>query len=201
MKFRLSLLMFAAVMAGAGPEIVQAQNAGPGIAAALSAPGGTSWLASVYGPRNNQPIWTNGSGAPTSQAKAAIELIRSADQDGLNPQAYGLATLDEMAKATPLADPAKFELALSTGFGDYLHDLGTGRTPVGPLRDDTFVETSDRGALVNAVAALSADDLGKYAAGPDPTEAGLRRTEEGAGRPVGAERQRAGGRPFLMARR
>ena len=170
MKFRLSCLMLVATLSAPVGGNAQAQNAGPGIASALSAPGKAPWLASVYGPRNNQPIWTDGSGTPTAGAKAAIELIRAADQDGLNPQAYGLANLDDMAKATPPADSAKFELALSQGLGDYLHDLATGHTPVGPMRDETFVETADRGALLNAVAALSADDLTKYAAGLDPAE-------------------------------
>jgi len=89
-------------------------------------------LETLYTRAGWRPIWTDG-GRPTGSARAAIEVLESAKERGLQPEDYDASALErrfrELAESrTPSArDIAWFDLALSIGMARHLTDLNLGR--------------------------------------------------------------------------
>ena len=89
-------------------------------------------LRDIYAARQFEPLWTN-QGQPTPRATAAIQQLAHADDDGLHPQDYNVAQLEQqlatLQKATSL-DPlqqATFDLTLSAALAQYTSDMTAGR--------------------------------------------------------------------------
>ncbi len=87
--------------------------------------GGDAALDAVYRDRGYRAIWIQGWGLKPD-ARAAIQALGSARDDGLDPEAYGVSGLAEVlaqaASRTP-ADLARAEIALSRALSGYLTDL------------------------------------------------------------------------------
>lgn len=89
-------------------------------------------LKSFYAARNWQPAWVDGD-ALSPKAKNAIEKIVAASEDGLNPQHYGLRSIErtqETNNDTPSTHSrAMLELLVSHAILAYASDIGYGATP------------------------------------------------------------------------
>lgn len=135
------VLLCAGLVSGAGRQSA-AQRAADGIASRLTcgeqpltdlpltAPVAAD-LRALYG-RALEPIWTTSDGRPTADALAAIHVIRHADADGLDPEAYGATPIEFAAGWLAVGDPntgraLDFDVALSAGLLSYLRDLHGGR--------------------------------------------------------------------------
>ena len=151
------------------------------IATVLSAPGPLSvgqvrvdqpLLASAYGMRQNKPVWLDDTGVPSPASQAALALIADASANGLNPDAYHLSALQGMAKPVTAADSAGFDLLLSDSIVSYLHDLATGRTPVGQFdRDSSFPDMLRTNPASSPPSRpCSPSDLRRYAEASVPQE-------------------------------
>ena len=84
-------------------------------------------LAPVYEARRYQPIWVEG-GKVRPEARTLIAAVASAEQDGLDPERYGLAELKQelaLAQTGKPAALARFEMHASRAFVDYVLDLHT----------------------------------------------------------------------------
>ncbi|MGE5243055.1 MAG: L,D-transpeptidase family protein [Betaproteobacteria bacterium] len=103
--------------------------------AAPSGPGTSSSeyqnLQRLYSNANGSPRWVDAAGRPTLVAREALDLLCSAETDGLDPDDYDASRTVERAAAlegspSP-SDVAAFDVALSLGTLRYLHDLHAGR--------------------------------------------------------------------------
>ena len=82
-------------------------------------------LEAFYRARHYRPIWIEGWGLKPD-ARAAVQALAGARDDGLDPAAYDAAGLSEVlaqAASRNPSDLARAELALSRGLGAYLADL------------------------------------------------------------------------------
>jgi len=77
--------------------------------------------------------WTDLSGRPSRDAREALSLLTTADQEGLDPADYDAASVEALLSALdtcdePLApDIAAFDAALTGNLSRYFHDLRFGR--------------------------------------------------------------------------
>jgi murein L,D-transpeptidase YcbB/YkuD len=78
------------------------------------------WLDRFYAPRRYAPAWN------ASTAAAALWVLRRAALQGLNPEDYGLETLERDLRAGA-ADKDRFDVALTAAMLRYLADLRVGR--------------------------------------------------------------------------
>ena len=119
-----------------------------GLAAALTAtlarPAGEAWLprwtpaeadrlAALYEATEAVPLWVDGAGRATRDAREALGLLNRATSEGLDAGDYGAAALEgraaalEGAEPSPAHEAAAFELGLSAGVLRYLQELHEGR--------------------------------------------------------------------------
>lgn len=126
-----SLVLAAALAAGLAPQVglgnqppafVSAESSRLRTVVANEAPE----LAAFYETRAYKPLWLKGHGV-RPEARELIDMIATAERDGLNPELYGLSHLKGMLLvATKSGDPlalAKFEAQASRSFAAYVHDL------------------------------------------------------------------------------
>ncbi|HYG25445.1 MAG TPA: L,D-transpeptidase family protein [Caulobacteraceae bacterium] len=125
-----SLVMAAALVGGLAPEVTQstqlpvfvsAESARLRTVVANEAPE----LTAFYEGRNYKPLWLKGRNA-RPEAQQLLDILASAEQDGLNPAHYGLTHLRKMLAATKGGDAtalARFEAQASRSFAAYVHDL------------------------------------------------------------------------------
>lgn len=94
-------------------------------------------LARLYESRVHAPLWSEGTGRPTADARAAVALLGAADADGLVAADYdagrlAAASAAASAASTPdAASVARFDIQLSANMLRYLRQLHRGR--VDPL--------------------------------------------------------------------
>ena len=113
------------------PAIRQLLATAPDLPTRAASPRVGPALAALYAPAAS-PLWLDARIRPTADARAALALIDSVAADGLEPGAYGAASLD--AGATALAavtasatDAAAFDVGLSAALLPCLRDLHSGR--------------------------------------------------------------------------
>lgn len=83
-------------------------------------------VAEFYNQRGYQPVWSE-NGALVEKAKAVIDRIARADEDGLNPADYILPGTDLAAGAADAEALAGIEVRLSVAIGDYARHAYAGR--------------------------------------------------------------------------
>ena len=90
-------------------------------------------LNELYAAVSGRPLWLDGAGRPSPDARVAVALLRSAIEDGLDPADYHsdhverlMARLD-VATAPALRDAAAFDTGVSAGMLRYLRHLHVGR--------------------------------------------------------------------------
>jgi len=88
-------------------------------------------LQALYSSHNWQPVWT-ANGRPTAAARAAVDVLRSAEDRGLHPEDYDAAKLDEQLKKLASGSATErdiewFDAALSIGLLRHISDLHIGR--------------------------------------------------------------------------
>jgi murein L,D-transpeptidase YcbB/YkuD len=109
----------AAVRAAAGPV-------GLALRTQLAHPAGEdNAFASIYRERSYRPLWLAGL-HPRPEAYALADLLRHADDDGLDPAAYDADRLSaalSRARSAPPEDLARLELALSRAYARYAVDV------------------------------------------------------------------------------
>ena len=88
-------------------------------------------LQALYSSHNWQPVWTS-NGKPTAAARAAVDVLRTADARGLHPEDYDAAKLEEHLRklasgSATAADVDWFDAALSIGLLRHISDVHIGR--------------------------------------------------------------------------
>ena len=90
-------------------------------------------LRDFYQPSDYALAWVNGN-QPTDQARAMIQLLQSADKNGLRPEDYDASRwtdrMARLAQSTPQGtaeDSVRFDLALTVSAMRYISDLHSGR--------------------------------------------------------------------------
>lgn len=83
-------------------------------------------MQAFYALGNFKPIWIE-SGALTPAAKAAIERLRAAGEDGLDPNAYPVPAIGKLSRPDTDAEIAEADLKLSAAIVLYARDARGGR--------------------------------------------------------------------------
>jgi len=96
-------------------------------------------LTALYGAQSYIPLWVDGSGRASRDAREALALLRGATSEGLEPLDYDAATLQEFAArlggadAPGAGDIARFDVALSVNTLRYFQHLHFGRVDPGAV--------------------------------------------------------------------
>ena len=137
-------------------------------------------IARVYHEFGLRPLWVTKKG-PGKRAIAVYDAIKSAGNDGLNPDDYGLADIEAVWRSREPNDLALVDVLLSVGLIEFISDVRHGR--VQPVKEDEAVyyhgadKSIDAVAIVNEV--LAAEDAAKYLADQFPSHRFYRQTREG----------------------
>lgn len=106
--------------------VVSAQPVVPSSLQAAAALQSSGQIASYYA-HEGGPLWVQADGSLDPAAGALVQLIATADLDGLDPQALGLdalrAAIENAAQDRSEASLARAEAALSQALADYAHAL------------------------------------------------------------------------------
>jgi len=145
------------------PAETRAQFAPPQVAAALKSAGGDREVRGFYKARGYRPLWIRGS-TLGPEADRVLELVGTADLDGLDPEEYrphALAEAIERGRDGSPRDLAKAEMLLSRTFARYVRDVRgvRGGTMVYVDRELAPVTPPMRSVLESAA---SAPSLGQY---------------------------------------
>jgi murein L,D-transpeptidase YcbB/YkuD len=108
-------------------------------------------LRRVYERRNYQPIWSGNAAAQTI-ARLAVDALRNAESEGLNPQDYRFSQLSTMS-ATNELEKTEFELLMTDSLLRYARDLRSGRVQPTDVDQDIALPALGfdfAGALANA---------------------------------------------------
>ena len=117
---------------------------------------------------SGRPLWISDAGTVSPAADKLLELMRTAEYDGLDPQSLGVAQIEaavQEARATPSPDAlVRAELALTSGFTRYVeamvqqpagsamlyeHDV---LRPIQPTTDTVMLEASAAPSLEDFIA-------------------------------------------------
>lgn len=133
-------------------------------------------LAAMYEAAGWRPLWLDARGLPTMDARAALDQLERAFDEGLAPQDYAASALAARASAlqAPAASPsdaARFDVDLSAGLQLYLRDLHVGRVDPRAIgfrmttaRDEhDFAEVVRAAATGHHVAELTAEWAPRFA--------------------------------------
>lgn len=172
------------------PSGAYAQAASSDVSAALrSASGGDRDVRAFYAARNHRPLWVRGN-ALGPEADHVLELLETADADGLDPGDYRPravhSAIDKAQGGSPKA-LAKAEMLLSKSFSAYVRDIRRPRA-TGMVYVDRQLAPSAITPRAALDAAASAPSLNQYlldAGWMNPTYGRLRRVLV-ADRPVSA---------------
>ena len=121
-------------------------------------------LGKLYRDRGFQPLWTR-EGRPSRQAESALQVLRAATDDGLDPSEFSIGWLDPAARRLrrgPVSSArriAEFDTRLSAALARYAIALGRGQVPAAALGWDL----RERGELDVA------EIVGSMSQAPDPT--------------------------------
>ncbi len=127
-------------------------------------------LATLYAARDDKPFWI-ADGQPTAAARALTAQLATAEEDGLDPDAY--LTIKVQADASA-AELARAELSLSSAAYAYARDARGGRVDP-PRLSKLLTPPIDIPAIVDVLPALSqAPDAGIALASYQPAHAGYR---------------------------
>jgi murein L,D-transpeptidase YcbB/YkuD len=122
--FKGSLAAIAAL--AMAPSGAQAQRAPAGIEAAIgSATSSERELRDFYRARGNRPLWIRGSGLGP-EAELLLDLIKTADIEGLNPDTYRPRALEAALRSAERGSPralVRAEMLLSRTFATYARDV------------------------------------------------------------------------------
>jgi murein L,D-transpeptidase YcbB/YkuD len=126
-------------------------------------------LARFYKERQMAPLWLDASG-PSARAGALAAVLRSADQDGLDPEDYGVAAIDKLLSGGTPEELAELELRLSLGLIEIVSDLASGRLEPIQVNPEIFVypQDVDRAAVIEAAA--DAADIAAFVASYEPAQ-------------------------------
>lgn len=96
-------------------------------------------IRNFYAARSYRPLWLDEFGRPSDATATLIHHLRTAQFDGVDPQAFGVAKLAKLvdkARRGDIDDGAKAEVALSAALADYVRAMRAAR------HDNMIYETS-----------------------------------------------------------
>jgi murein L,D-transpeptidase YcbB/YkuD len=120
-------------------------------------------LLSMYLKNNSTPYWVTPHG-PGQKAEALISVIKTADEDGLNPEHYRLKTLEKLWQSRSADDLAVLEVMLTMAMGSFVADMREGRAVSCLLDPELFAAARDHKVdLIKIIhQALTAPDLVQF---------------------------------------
>ncbi|MFW6027273.1 MAG: L,D-transpeptidase family protein [bacterium] len=131
-------------------------------------------LRRVYSEHQMRPFWMTADG-PSPQGRALLDALGSIEEDGLNPEDYGVTVEDPFLSLDPARAFAELDVRLSVGVIEAASDLANGRIEPARVDPEVFIEPRrlDREGVLRA--ALEASDLKAYILGFRPGQDSYRR--------------------------
>ncbi|MEM7022207.1 MAG: L,D-transpeptidase family protein [Pseudomonadota bacterium] len=126
-------------------------------------------LAQFYQEREMAPIWLDTSG-PTGRATALAGVLRTADENGLNPEDYDAAIIAALLAANATEQHAELELRLSLGLIEITSDLASGRLEPNKVNPELFVYPQEVDPAEVIRAAARAPDIVAFVASYEPAQ-------------------------------
>ena len=130
-------------------------------------------LLSMYLKNDMQPYWVSVNG-PGQKAEALLSVLRTAAEDGLNPDHYQLAQIIQLWKSSTPDEIASLEVLLTMAMGAYVADMREGRAVTCKLDPQLFAaardNTIDIVAIINQ--ALATPDLVQFLQRQSPQHQG-----------------------------
>jgi L,D-transpeptidase YcbB len=131
-------------------------------------------LAHFYQERQMRPLWITDH-AVTARGAELAAILKSADQDGLDPDDYEAPAIAGLLHATEPDDLAELELRLSLGLIQLASDLASGRLEPSEVNPELFVYPQDVDHAEVIRAAADATDIGAFVAPFAPAQDEYRR--------------------------
>ena len=135
-------------------------------------------LGRIYGPADFAPLWVGGAKA-AAKAAAIVDRLKRADEDGLDPNDYGVSAILARTAATDATVLSELDLLLTQALVRFGGDIQVGRIPPEVVDPGLKAFARKRGALKIVADARGAADLDTHLAtlGPrDPRYQRLKRT-------------------------
>ncbi|KAF0138372.1 MAG: Uncharacterized protein FD153_1365 [Rhodospirillaceae bacterium] len=139
--------------------------------------GGGDAIRQFYQSRRYQPLWVGEEGVVAS-AKELIEVLKTADREGLLPQGYGMAVLEHGMKAHMLEALARFDSALTAVFVRYVQDLKHGRVRARDVEPGLFPDPPPLDVTRLLKEATRTKDFSRFLASLAPSAPGYHRLRE-----------------------
>ncbi|WP_137389717.1 L,D-transpeptidase family protein [Rhodoligotrophos defluvii] len=130
-----------------------------------------------YQERDYKPLWVRDNG-PKSKARDFLDILRAAEEDGLDPRNYLIGEITARMEARDSKTLAALDLLLSRAFIDYGNDLSVGRVVPDQIGKDTHLKPHGPGALTLLDGAEQAEDIGPYVDSLAPPSANYARLKE-----------------------
>ncbi|MGF7161761.1 murein L,D-transpeptidase YcbB/YkuD [Rhodoligotrophos appendicifer] len=130
-----------------------------------------------YEERDFKPLWVRDNGTK-AKAKDFLDIIRAAEEDGLDPNNY---RANEIAARIDAQDPrslAELDLLLSRSFIDYGNDISVGRVIPDQVGTDIHIKPKGPGPLTLLDGVEQAEDMGPYVDSLAPASANYARLKE-----------------------
>lgn len=146
------------------PEQLQAQQPGKPLIANRDL-----CLAAVYRLSGNTPLWVTDDG-PTERAAVALKYLRAAEEEGLNPDDYGVSEMAVLWPARGAGDLARLDTLLTYELLLYAHDVSYGQLQSHSVNPRIFHDTGrqdfDPVAVMKSI--IAATDLDVHLASLPP---------------------------------
>jgi murein L,D-transpeptidase YcbB/YkuD len=131
-------------------------------------------LGKFYEPRDYRPVWIDGD-APNRRAELWRDTLRLAGVEGLNPQDYHLAAIENHWLGSNKASLASLELLLTDAFIRYSVHVRAGRLAPEEVDPDWHIKPAVVNGVPLAWLTLAAKDFANAVSTLPPTHVGYRR--------------------------
>lgn len=141
----------------------------------------------LYGANADGPLWMSDAGLST-RARALVDAVSHADEDGLSVAAYPLAALDSAvargaaAARAPAASAADADILLTSTFVAYAEDMLRGQVDPRTVQPAWHIRTADVDIDSALARVMRAGDFGAALAALRPDLAGYDRLRQALGR-------------------
>ena len=144
-------------------------------------------LREFYANRGQSLAWCDESGVTLPSVRTFLEALSRAEEHGLDPEDYGLSSLERMGQSMLAAHESKvsvahwadFDLLMTTAFFRYASDLSTGRVHPDEIRTEWHTEFPEPDLPASLDRALQEGSLEKLLERLPPPHPGYAQLREG----------------------
>ena len=155
-------------------------------------------LLATYQENENQPYWVTEQG-PGQKAEALVSVLKSSEEDGLDPEHYRLKNIEKLWKSAAPQELAALDVTLTLALGNYVTDMREGQAVTCLLDPKLFAAARDKKVNTSEVIkqALAAPDIVRFLQNQAPQHHGYQSLKKVLARYKDLKKQ--GGWPAIPA--